>query len=214
MSISEPDLSNTNDPFIPRPQLDLSDANAEMNRIQPIIQRIPLGSPLFQRSMASVFHHLQVANRALALGCGISSEFRFLPQTWGFRELNIVHGRYLVPMSYHLYSALGAAELLSTGRGRPSHFPLVVGCMSSIVRLWQNFPSAIANLRTVLGPRYAAVVDQTEQSIRQLVAATQQALAISRSSVEPAIWDAAVRASQLAYEVRERVTKSMGEEKD
>lgn len=29
----------------------------------------------------------------------------------GLRELHIVHAKYLTPLSYHVYSALGAAEL-------------------------------------------------------------------------------------------------------
>jgi hypothetical protein len=161
MSFSQPDFSNPHYSFEPKLQPDLSDANAEMSILLPTLQRIPLGSPSFQQAMSTVFQHLQVTSRALALGCGMSSEFRYLPETWGVPELHILHARYLTPLSYHLHSALGAAELLATGRGRPSHFPLAVGCMLSIVRLWQSFPTAIANLRRATGPRYAAAVDQS-----------------------------------------------------
>lgn len=212
MSISQRDFSFRNYAYEARPQPDLSDANAEMSSLQPTLQRIPLTSPAFRQAMGSVLQHLQIVSRALALGCGMSSEFRYLPEAWGLPELHIVHSRYLTPLSYHLYSALGAAELLATGRGRYSHFPLAVGCMLSIIRLWRTFPEAIANLRRAAGPRYAAAVDQAEQTLMQMVPPTQQALAISRSVVEPSIWDATVRASQLAYEVRGRVAKSMGQE--
>lgn len=44
-----------------------------------------------QKSMAAAVKHLQAVSRALALGYGMSSEFRFLPDTWGLRELHIVH---------------------------------------------------------------------------------------------------------------------------
>ncbi|WP_343834563.1 hypothetical protein, partial [Bacillus horti] len=163
-------------------------------------------------AMSSVLQHLQVVSRALALGCGMSSEFRYLPEAWGLPELQIVHARYLTPLSYHLYSALGAAELLATGHGRYSHFPLGVGCMLSILRLWETFPEAVANLRRAAGPHYTATIDQAERTLMQMVPQTQQALTISRSAVESAIWEAAVRASQLAYEVRGRVAKSMEQE--
>ncbi|WP_276357643.1 hypothetical protein [Cohnella caldifontis] len=126
--------------------------------------------------------------------------------------MHIVHSRYLTPLSYHLYSALGAAELLAAGRGRYPHFPLAVGCMLSIIRLWQTFPEAIANLRRAAGPRYAAAVDQAEQTLRHMVPSTRQALAISQSAVDAYVWEATVRASELAYEVRRRVAKSMGQE--
>ncbi|GIP32056.1 hypothetical protein [Paenibacillus sp. J2TS4] len=212
MSFSQWELSNYNDIFEARPQPDLSNENAEMRRLQPILQRIPLASPSFRQAMGSVLQHLQIVSKALALGCGMSSEFRYLPETWGLPELHIVHSRYLTPLSYHLYSALGAAELLATGRGRYSHFPLAVGCMLSILRLWQTFPEAIANLRRAAGPRYASAVDQAERTLMHMVQPTRQALAISRSVVEPAIWNATVRASELAYEVRGRVAKSMGQE--
>lgn len=212
MSFSQPNASNHNYGFEPRLQPDLSDANAEMSKLQPILQRVPLTSPSFRQAMGTVYQHLQVVSRALALGCGMSSELRYLPEVWGLPELHVVHARYLTPLSYHLYSALGAAELLAVGRGRYSHFPLAVGCMLSILRLWQTFPDAIANLRRAAGSRYAAAIDQAEQTLRQMVPSTQQALAISRSAVEPAIWDATVRASQLAYEVRDRVAKSMGQQ--
>ncbi|MEK5164251.1 S9 family peptidase [Paenibacillus sp. FSL R5-0527] len=212
MSFSQNDYSIHNYVFETMPQLDLSDANAEMSRLQPVLQQIPLASPSFRQAMGSVLQHLQIVSRALALGCGMSSEFRYLPEAWGLPELHIVHSRYLTPLSYHLYSALGAAELLAAGRGRYSHFPLAVGCMLSIIRLWQTFPEALANLRRAAGPRYAAAIDQAEQTLRQMVPPTQQALTICRSIVEPAVWDATVRASQLAYEVRGRVAKSMGQE--
>lgn len=212
MSFSQWDVSNNNYVFETKPQPDLSDANAEMSRLQPILQHVPLASPSFRQTMGSVLQHLQVISRALALGCGMSSEFRYLPEAWGLSELQIVHARYLTPMSYHLYSAMGAIELLATGRGRYSHFPLAVGCMLSILRLWETFPAAIANLRHAAGPRYAATIDLAEQTLMQMVSPTQQALAISRSVVEPTVWDATVRASQLAHEVRGRVAKSMGQE--
>jgi hypothetical protein len=212
MFISQPNVPNLNHVFDARPQPDLSDANREMSRLLTQLQQLPLGSSAFRQAMGNVHQHLQTAGRALALGCGISSEFRYLPEVWGLPELNIVHGRYLTPMSYHLNTALGASELLAIGRGRPAHFPLMVGCILSIVRLWQNLPEAIANLRRAAGPRHAATVDLTEQTLRRMVQPTQQALAISRSVVEQAQWNAAVRASQLAHEVRDRVTESMGEE--
>ncbi|MFB6367290.1 hypothetical protein ACFCP7_25230 [Paenibacillus elgii] len=212
MSFAENGYSVPNYIFEARPQLDLSDANAEMSRLQPVLQRVPLTSSAFRQAMGSVLQHLHIVSRALALGCGMSSEFRYLPEAWGLPELHIVHSRYLTPLSYHLYSAMGAAELLAAGRGRYSHFPLAVGCMLSIIRLWQTFPEAIANLRRAAGPHYGASIDQAERTLRQMVPPTQQALAICRSLVEPAIWDATVRASQLAYEVRGRVAKSMGQE--
>lgn len=212
MSFSQPNESNYNYVYGARPQPNLSDANAEMSKLQPVLQRVPLTSHSFRQSMGIVLQHLQVASRALALGCGISSEFRYLPDAWGLPELHVVHSRYLTPLSYHLYSALGAAELLAVGRGRYSHFPLAVGCMLSILRLWQTFPDAIANLRRAAGQRYAAVIDQAEQTLRQMVPSTQQALAICRSVVDPTVWNATIRASQLAYEVRDRVAKSMGQE--
>lgn len=212
MSFSQNDYSIHNYVFEARPQPNLSDANMEMSRLQPVLQQIPLASPSFRQAMGSVLQHLQIVSKALALGCGMSSEFRYLPETWGLPELHIVHSRYLTPLSYHLYSAMGAAELLAAGRGRYSHFPLAVGCMLSIIRLWQTFPEAIANLRRAAGQRYAAALDQAEQTLRQMVPPTQQALTICRSIVEPAVWDATVRASQLAYEVRARVAKSLGQE--
>lgn len=212
MSLPLRSLSSYSHVFEVRPQPDLSDANAEMKILQPILQRIPLTSPSFRQAMGSVFQHLQVVSRALALGCGMSSEFRYLPEAWGLPELHIVHSRYLTPLSYHLYSAMGAAELLASGRGRYSHFPLAVGCMMSIIRLWQTFPEAIANLRRAAGPNYASAIDQAEQTLRQMVQPTQQALAISQSIVEPSIWHATVRASQLAHEVRGRVAQSIGQE--
>ncbi len=212
MTVSQRNDSQVRDILETRPQPDLSDENAEMRKLQPILQRIPLTSPAFRQAMGTVLQHLHVVSRALALGCGMSSEFRYLPEAWGLPELHIVHSRYLTPLSYHLYSALGAAELLAAGRGRYPHFPLAVGCMLSIIRLWQTFPEAIANLRRAAGPRYAAAVDQAEQTLRHMVPSTRQALAISQSAVDAYVWEATVRASELAYEVRRRVAKSMGQE--
>jgi hypothetical protein len=212
MYFSQPYVSNFDHPVDARPQPDLSDANREMRRLLAELQQLPLGSAAFRQAMVNVHQNLQTASRALALGCGISSEFRYLPETWGLSELNILHGRYLTPMSYHLNTAWGASERLASGRGRPPHFPLMVGCMLSIVRLWQTLPEAIANLRRAAGPHFAGTVDLTEQTLRRMVPATQQALAITRSAVDPALWNSAVRASQLAHEVRERVATSMGAE--
>ncbi len=155
--------------------------------------------------------HLQAVSRALALGCGMSSEFRFLPDTWGLRELHIVHAKYLTPLSYHVYSALGATELLASGQGRAPHFPLMVGRMNSILRLWSNFPAAIADLRRATGHQYASSVDEAENLLRPMVPATQQALSISQSAVSPAIWQASLRAAQLAREVRQNVAQSMSQ---
>ncbi|GAA0390867.1 hypothetical protein GCM10008933_22250 [Paenibacillus motobuensis] len=84
--------------------------------------------------------------------------------------------------------------------------------MLSIIRLWQSFPEAISNLKNAAGPHYTAAINQAEQTLQQMVPATQQALAVSKSAVEPSVWDAAVRASELAYEVRGRVAKSMGQQ--
>lgn len=100
-----------------RQQPDLSQANHKMRSHLSAIQQIPIHSSSFQQSMAAVVKHLQAVSRALALGCGMSSEFRFLPDTWGLRELHTVHAKYLTPLSYHVYSALGAAELLASGQG-------------------------------------------------------------------------------------------------
>jgi hypothetical protein len=211
MYFSQPYLSNFHDAQS-RPQPDLSNESTEMHRLLAILQRIPLSSVSFRRAMAAVVNHLRSASRALALGCGMSSELRYLPEVWGLPELQIVHARYLTPLSYHLNSALGAAELLASGRGRPAHFPLMVGCMLSIVRLWQTFPEAIANLRRAAGPRYTAAIDESEHILRQMVPAIQQAVAMSKSVVDPTLWETAVEASRLAYEVREKVAKSLGEE--
>ncbi len=123
-----------------RQRPDLSQANLKMRSHLSAIQQIPIHSSSFQQSMGAVVKHLQAVSRALALGCGMSSEFRFLPDTWGLRELHIVHAKYLTPLSYHVYSALGATELLASGQGRAPHFPLMVGRMNSILRLWSNFP--------------------------------------------------------------------------
>lgn len=67
-----------------RQQPDLSQANEKMRSLLSTIQHIPVHSSSFQRSMATVVKHLQVVSRALALGCGMSSEFRFLPDTWDY----------------------------------------------------------------------------------------------------------------------------------
>ncbi|WP_374004774.1 hypothetical protein [Bacillus velezensis] len=194
-----------------RQQPDLSQANIKMRSHLSAIQQIPIHSSSFQQSMAAVVKHLQAVSRALALGCGMSSEFRFLPDTWGLRELHIVHAKYLTPLSYHVYSALGAAELLASGQGRAPHFPLMVGCMNSILRLWSNFPAAIADLRRAAGHQYASSVDEAENLLRPMVPATQQALSISQSAVSPAIWQASLRAAQLAREVRQNVAQSMSQ---
>ncbi|WP_237712878.1 hypothetical protein [Bacillus methanolicus] len=183
-----------------------------MHQLLSTLQSIPLASASFLQAMGAVLHHLQMASRNLALGCGITSEFRYLPESWGLPELHIVHARYLTPFSYHLYSALGAAELLANGQGRPPHFPLMVGCMNAILRLWQNFPMAITNLRKSVSPTYTATVDQGQYRLYQMASSIQQALSITRSTVNPAIWEASLRASQLAYKVREKVAKSLSEE--
>lgn len=44
-----------------------------------------------------------------------------------------------------------------------------------------------------------------------MVPATQQALSISQSAVSPAIWQASLRAAQLAREVRQNVAQSMSQ---
>lgn len=194
-----------------RQQPDLSQANHKMRSHLSTIRQIPIHSSSFQRSMASVVKHLQAVSRALALGCGMSSEFRFLPDTWGLRELHIVHAKYLTPLSYHVYSALGAAELLASGQGRAPHFPLMVGCMNSILRLWSNFPAAIADLRRAAGRQYASSVDEAERLLRPMVPSTQQALSISQSAVSPAIWEASLRAAHLAREVRQNVAQSVSQ---
>lgn len=204
-------FSNNNGVHKSIPQLDLSDMNTEMRKLQPILQQIPLSSHAFQQAMKAVLQYLQVDNKSLALGCGMNSEFRFLPEIWGLPELQIVHSRYLTPSSYHLYSALGAAEILATGRGRYAHFPLLIGCSLAILRIWNSFPHAIANLRHAVDPRSASAIDEAEQALVQMVPSTQQALAICREVVDPKIWDASVRASELAREVRGRVAKSMGQ---
>lgn len=212
MFFSQPNVSNSDHAVYDRSQPKLSDANREMSRLLAELQQLPLGTPAFRQAMVNVHQLLQTASRALALGCGISSEFRYLPETWGLRELNILHGRYLTPMSYHMNTALGASELLAAGRGRPPHFPLMVGCILSVLRLWQTLPEAIANLRRAAGPRFAGTVDLTEQTLRSMVPVTQQALAVSQSAVTPTLWNTAGRASKLAHKVREKVAKSMGEE--
>lgn len=209
MTYSKPKLSRENARREARAKPDLSDANAEMSQLQPALQQVPLTSPSFQQAMGMAHQHLQAASRVLALGCGMSSEFRYLPEAWGLPELQIVHAQYLTPLSYHLYSALGALELMALGRARFSHFPLAVGCMLSVLRIWQTFPEAVSNLRKAAGSRYAATVDQAERTLKLMVPSTQQALSISRSAVSAPTWDAAVRASQLARDVRERVAKSM-----
>ncbi|MBL4987362.1 hypothetical protein I5F19_16450 [Bacillus safensis] len=194
-----------------RQQPDLSQANQKMRSLLSTIQHIPVHSSSFQRSMATVVKHLQVVSRALALGCGMSSEFRFLPDTWGLRELHIVHAKYLTPLSYHVYSALGAAELLATGQGRSPHFALMIGCMNSILRLWSNFPAAIADLRRAAGQQYASSVDEAERLLSPMVPSTQQALSISQSAVSPAIWQATLHATHLAREVRQIVAQSVSQ---
>ncbi|MFS0657095.1 hypothetical protein [Bacillus sp. 179-C3.3 HS] len=202
------------DPYYPyhfRQQTDLSQANQKMRSLLSTIQQIPVHSSSFQNSMATVVRHLQVVSRALALGCGMSSEFRFLPDTWGLRELHIVHANYLTPLSYHVFSALGAAELLATGQGRAPHFPLMIGCMNSILRLWSNLPGALADLRRAAGQQYASSVDEAERLLSPMVPSTQQALSISQSAVSPAIWQASLHATHLAREVRQNVAQSVSQ---
>lgn len=190
---------------------DLNQANNEMRSLLSTIRQIPIHSSSFKESMATVVKDLRVVSRALALGCGMSSEFRFLPDTWGLRELHIVHAKYLTPLSYHVYSALGAAELLASGQGRAPHFPLMVGCMNSILRLWSNFPAAIADLRRASGQQYASSVDEAESLLRPMVPYTQRALSVSHSTVHPTIWEATLRATHLAREVRQKVAQSVSQ---
>ncbi|TJY42594.1 hypothetical protein E5161_07000 [Cohnella pontilimi] len=195
-----------------RPQPELTQENREISVLFAQLQTLPLGTPAFRQAMANVYQHLQTASRALALACGISSEFRYLPDVWGLPELNIFHGRFLVPMSYHLNTALGAAEILAAGRGRTPYFPLMVGCMLATVRLWQRLPEAIDNLRRAAGPRHTATVNLTEQTSRTIAVATQQGLMVARSSVSTAQWNVSVRASELAHSVREKVSQMMAGE--
>ncbi|MCY0091818.1 MULTISPECIES: hypothetical protein [Bacillus amyloliquefaciens group] len=78
-----------------RQQPDLSQANHKMRSHLSAIQQIPIHSSSFQQSMAAVVKHLQAVSRALALGCGMSSNSDFF-QTLGDYENFILYTRNIL----------------------------------------------------------------------------------------------------------------------
>lgn len=158
-----------------------------------------------------ILEALRVAMQALQLTCGVSSELYVFPETRNLAGLRELHGQVLVPMSYHLVTAMGAGQIILAGNNRRSLWVLMFGCIMAAEQLSRAMPELIGRMQqaatTAGGPAIpAAAVSGAVQATQAWAARTMHALqrtfVVAQTALGQPAWTELAREAAELYRAR------------
>lgn len=141
--------------------------------------------PVFEQEYTfTTLQHLERALVSLQWACGISSELEFIPETRELVGLHELHDLSLVPMSYHIVTAIGALRMLLAFGPRSTLLSLIVSCIVNTLNAAEHIAPNIERMRKNVPPDYRQSVEAADAWLKNCLREVQQAFNIVERFVE------------------------------
>lgn len=138
--------------------------------------------PAFEQDSAfATLQHLERALVNLQWACGISSELEFIPETRELVGLHELHDLSLVPMSYHIVTAIGALRMILTSGPRRTLLSLMISCIVNTLNAGEHIAPNIEKMRLNVPPDYSRSVEAADTWLNACLREVQNAFNIAKA---------------------------------
>lgn len=137
--------------------------------------------------LTALMNEFNSALIAMDITCGTSSELYYFPQTKNLPGLHELHGKALVPMSYHLVTGRGGTRIMLNGQCRYTLVLLAANCLFNTLEKAQNIKPNLELMRQSAPPEFQGAINTTELWSMKTIDHTRSALSIVRDMAGP-VW--------------------------